>query len=263
VWTFQTAFRWLFPSIRADGRWTDQFSDLLQLNGAPLGPNGVPQIDKATWDRVVGGTRLDAHGVVTAPPTDRFAVYETPWQPPGDPKFLATEVDVIELVQPASSTNGIWNVFSEKCVVDVLLHHRDTRQLATNDAYIALFWLEDPDPAVLMAEPAAKFAMLNTWAGTSPVPTPAGWSGGAAVFKLPATLDAFMPRAVSIDLDLNLVHDGNHLLLLAVCGSSADVPPPLPGAMTGTATIGDLVRTWPRAALRLLKVTTRPPAPPP
>ena len=259
LWTFQTAFRWRFPAIRADGRWTDQLADLIQLfRSSTAGLGNGNTITKATWDAVVGGTRLDASRVVTAAVTDGFAVYETPWQTTAATQTLATEVDVFELVQPLSLQNSIWRVYKEPCTVDVLLHHRDTRPLPVNDAYTALFWRDNVSDVTLLAELASTFTALHAWAGGAVVPQPTGWNrvavAGSAVHKLPAKLDAFMPRAVSIDVDLSGVDPGKHVLFLAVCGSTPESPPPAPAGLTGTSTIGDLVQVWPRAALRLVQV---------
>src|SRR5690606_1704157 len=65
LWTFQTAFRWIHPSIVADGQWSDQLADLVELQRStlPVGQRGR-YIDRALWDAVVGGTRLDASGQV-------------------------------------------------------------------------------------------------------------------------------------------------------------------------------------------------------
>jgi hypothetical protein len=259
LWTFQTAFRWHFPSIRPDGQWSEQLGKLIQLyrNGRnPADRNTT--IDKATWDEVVGNTRLNVARVATTTPTDRFAVYETPWQAPVPETTLATEVDALELVQPLSVANGIWRVYAEPCTVDVLLHHRDTRPLVPNDAHTALFWKDGPSDTALLAEVASTFTALHAWTGAATVPTPAGWNrvevSGSAVHRLASKLDAFMPRAVSINVDLSgVTTPGNHVLFLAVCGSSAEAPP-APAGLTGSSTIVDLALAWPRAALRLVQV---------
>ena len=262
LWTFQTAFRFHFPAIRPDGQWTDQLAESIQQfrTTSPAFGNGRT-INKATWDAVVGNTRLDAAGALSVAPGDRFAVYETPWQPAGGPPIGAMEVDTLELVQPLNppSPNDIWSVYAEPCCVDVLLHHRDTRALPANDAYTALFMKQDATPAALLAEPAAKFATLNAWAGDASVPVPVGWTrvdvNGSGVHRLPSKLDAFMPRAISINVDLSGVAAvGAHVLFLAVCGGSAESPPPPPVGLVGTSTIGDLVVRWPRSALRLVQV---------
>jgi hypothetical protein len=259
LWTFQTAFRWHFPAIRADGVWSDQLADLVRLHRNTAGLGNGDRINKATWDNVVGGTRLTAARAVSAAATDRWAVYETPWQIGGTTPIIATEVDVMELVQPLDVRNGIWRVYAEPCAVDVLVHHRDTRPLVANDAYTALFWRSAPSDAALLALLADPFASLHAWAGATPVPTPAGWNvvstSGGAVHRLPHTLDAFMPRAISIDVDLSAVAAGDHVLFLAVCGGTTESPPVAPAGMqAGVSTVVDLVRAWPRAAMRLVQV---------
>src|SRR5262249_48674954 len=37
LWTFQTAFRWIYPAVVADGLWTDLMGDLVQLHRVVLG----------------------------------------------------------------------------------------------------------------------------------------------------------------------------------------------------------------------------------
>ena len=272
LWTFQTAFRFHFPAIRPDGQWTDQLAALIQQfrTTSPAFGTGST-INKATWDAVVGNTRLNATGALSVAPTDRFAVYDTPWQPAGAAPIVGTEVDLLELVQPLSSTNGIWNVYGEKCVVDVLLHHRDTRALAANDAYMALFMKQGATPAALLAEAASAFTGLHAWAGSTPVPQPAGWTrvevSSNALHTLTSKLDAFMPRAISVEVDLTTAVGqalpmpvGAHVMFFAVCGSSAESPPPAPVGLVAASTIADLVVRWPRSALRLVQVAgPRPP----
>lgn len=253
LWTFQTAFRWRFPAIRADGRWTDQLADLIALfRATTAGLTTGNVINKATWDAVVGGTRLDANRVVTAAATDGFAVYETPWQTAAATAVTANEVDLFELVQPLRVQNSIWNVYQEPSVVDVLLHHRDTRPMPANDGYVALFRRELPTDVALLAEPASTFATLHGWAGGA-LPVIPNWTT-SGVQRLPAAIDAFMPRAVSMNVDLTTIGAGNHVLFLAVCGGSAEPAPPAPAGLAAAATIGDLVQAWPRSALRLVQV---------
>ena len=260
LWTFQTAFRWHFPAVRADGVWSDQLADLVRLHrSSTAGLGSGNTINKATWDSVVGGTRLDASRAVSAAPGDRWAVYETPWQTGGATAVVPTEVDVMELVVPLRITNGVWRVYAEPCTVDVLVHHRDTRPIAANGAYTALFWKSAASDVALLAELADPFATLHAWSGATPVPTPAGWNqvtvSGSAVHRLPVPLDAFMPRAISIDVDLSAVNAGDHVLFVAVSGGGPESPPLAPaGLQAGVSTVVDLVRAWPRAAMRLVQV---------
>ena len=189
--------------------------------------------------------------VVTAAGTDGFAVYETPWNTVASASVIPTEVDLFELVQPPGVTNNIWNVYAEASRVDVLLHHRDTRALSSNDAYVGLFFRELASNAALLAELASTFTPLHAWQGGA-IPAVTNWTS-AGKQQLAAPLDAFMPKAVSFDVNLSAVATGNHVLFLAVCGSTVEAPP-APAGLTGTSTIGDLVRAWPRSALRLVQV---------
>ena len=253
LWTFQTAFRWHFPCIRADGVWSDQLADLIRLyrtSNAGLGTGN--RVTLATWNKIVRETRLAPDRSVSTDPAHPFAVFETPWHTTSS-TAPATEVDVLELVQPLSTSAGIWRVRSEPCTVDVLLHHRDTRPVDANDAYVALFFRVAPGSVALLAERASTFDALHEWRGTATVPVPAGWTRVGTVHRLPVTLDAFMPKAISIDVDLSAVPLGHHVLFLAVCGSSDDPASPAPEGLSATSTIVDMARAWPRAALRLVK----------
>ena len=265
LWTFQSAFRWLFPAIRADGLWTDQFEDLLALyrSGIPALTNGK-KISAKTWNEVVNKTQLDAARKVVTTGATQQAVYETPWQNPGSTTALATEIDLMELVKPVDVKDNVWHTYAEKSVVDILLHHRDSRPTDANDAYTALFMRKAADSATLRALLAQPFAPLHAWTGTTPVPTPTDWTlvsvGANSVHKLPARLDAFMPRAISVELDLSTgFAAGDHVLLFAVCGSSKMVPV-VPAGLMAASTVEDLVRAWPRAAMRIIQVMGPRPA---
>jgi hypothetical protein len=257
LWTFQTAFRWHFPSIRADGLWTDQLADLIELyRSGNVTLTAGNTVDRATWDAVVGGTRLNVNRALSVAVTDRWAVYETPWQNAGASAAVGTEVDLLELIQPLRVTSNIWRVHSEPCRVDVLLHHRDTRPLPVAGAYTVLLMKTSANSATLLAERASRFNPLHAWDGSTPVPAVVGWTaisaGATTVHRLPTTLDAFMPKAISVDVDLSAIPRGHHVMLMAICGGSAEVPP-APVGLTATSTLGDMVRAWPRAAMRLVQ----------
>jgi hypothetical protein len=72
---------------------------------------------------------------------------------------------------------------------------------------------------------------------------------------LNASLDAFMPKAVSFPLDLSdATIVGPFVALLSVCGSSAEAAP-APEALPPAPTIVDLVQRWPRSALRIVELS--------
>ena len=162
LWTFQTAFRWIYPSVSADGLWTDAFAvdrpaaasrRRCRRPAAALG--GARSIDRALWNSVVGGTHLDINGAVTANAADPLAVYRPPWASPASLSARATEVDLIENVQPPRIIDNVWQVFNEQSTVDVLMHHRDSRPLTNPDAWVILLWRSAPAAATLLASPAA------------------------------------------------------------------------------------------------------------
>ena len=97
-------------------------------------------------------------------------------------------------------------------------------------------------------------APLGLPAGGWNVVTP---SPGISLSNLPVSLDARMPRAIPIGLDLSAVPANNFVLLLAIAGSNVDAltQPPV----NAPATVVDLVKNWPYAALRLVQVLPRPP----
>jgi hypothetical protein len=266
LWTFQTAFRWLYPSVQADGRWSDALGTLVELHrstDAALAPI-EPKINQTLWDRVVGTTRVSSTGAVNAAPGDPRAVYRPPWQTPSAMGAAATEIDLIDNVLPVNTIAGVDQLFSEPSVVDVLVHHRDIRPLAASDAFAILLWREDASQAALLG---LDVSTLRTYASAAaaggPAPAaPAGWNrvltGGSALHRLPVPLDARMPRAVSIELDLNAVGAGHFVLLVAFAGSSLDRCAAAPVGLPAAPTIADLVRRWPYAAARLINLTPRP-----
>lgn len=268
LWTFQTAFRWIYPSITADGRWTAQLAQLVRLyrsTGVGGLTNGAA-ITQAVWNQVVGNTRINAAGAVSTAVGDPLAVYRAPWQSSAAPNALATEIDLVELIQTPGQINQVINIYREPCSVDVLIHHRDTRPLAANDAWALLLWASAATPAALVESDqsglAAYVAAVATTVSPNPLPPPpVGWtlqtgSGGQALHRLPASLDARIPRAVSIDLDVSSVPPYHYVLVVAVVGSSIDMLAEAP--QNGPVSVTDLVRNWPYAAMRLSRVIPRP-----
>jgi hypothetical protein len=266
LWTFQTAFRWLYPSVTADGRWTRPLADLVALHRStdPALAPAAPRINKALWDAVVGGTHVTAAGVVTANPGDPLAVYRAPWQTPITPNAVATEVDLLKSVVASQVSGEVAQVFTEPSTVDVLIHHRDIRPVSAGNAFAFLFWQSAAARAMLLAQNADPIrAYVATVLGGGPLPPPpAGWnvelnSVGQPRHTLPVALDARMPRAVPVDLDLSAVTPGHHVLLVAVVGSDVDPCGEAPVALPATPTATDLARSWPYAAARLVRVAAR------
>lgn len=272
LWTFQTAFRWLFGSVIADGRWSDAFGDLVEQHRATLRPTlGAPPlapgrfVDRRLWDAVVGGTRVDpATGQPSGNAGHPLAVYRQPWHTAGAPTVPATEVDLVESVQPREVVTGVWRVHSELSTVDVLLHHRDTRPVPADQAFAILLWRFAPGPVALLGAPAGDIvAFAQDLAQGNAHAVPAGWThqsgpANAPLHPLPVALDARLPRAVSIDVDLSAVPTGNRVLLLAIAGSAVDRCSAAAVGLPVNPTVADLVRCWPHAALRMVQVNPRP-----
>lgn len=268
LWTFQTAFRWLYPAIAADGRWSPVMAATVRLHRAVLDLSNGAFIDRALWEAVLD-TRIDpTTGAVSTNAGHPRAVYREPWHSPLDLTAAATEADLRELVVPASAT-GITGplAYAEPVVVDVLVHHRDLRRQAVGTVNVGLLTAHDADPAALRA---LDIGNTVAWAravatGATPPALPADWTPATRTssgtihhsWAVPAELDAYLPRAVSIPLDLSGRH-GESVLVVAVAGSVTDPCTTNPLSLPSPARVEDLVTRWPHAAALLLRVQNRP-----
>lgn len=264
LWTFQTAFRWHYPSVVPTGMWTDSFGDLVARHRAQLRLPAGAFVDRALWDAVVGGTRLAPDGSVSNNAAHPLAVYRPAWQTQLAMQAVASEVDLLETVQPRSVAGGVWRVFKEPCTVDVLLHHRDTRPVPAGSAFAMVLWRSGPAGGPLLTANATDIVnfAVTAAAGNPPV-VPAGWTmagpvAGGALNLLTVPLTARLPRAVPVDIDLTAVPTNHRVLLLAVAGSTVDPCTSVPVGLPANPTVSDLVRSWPYAALRLVHMNPRP-----
>ena len=270
LWTFQTALRWLYPSVAATGKWTEALGNLVILHRTTMALPALPQIDAAVWSNVVGGVRVKNNGVVSTDLADPLAVYRAPWHTARAPSAAPTEADLMELVVPPRPIGAIWEVYREQSTVDVLVHHRDGRAVPVGGAYVVLMWRSGATPAALMAlSPATVITYLASVSPGPAVPLPAGWNvqirAGVVAQPLTVPVEGRLPRGISIDVDLSAPAVGPHVLLMAFVGSTADEGPPLQPTMSTTAnvpptTITDLVTCWPYAAARVVNIVNRPPA---
>ncbi len=254
LWTFQTAFRWLYPSVIPNGQWSDQFGDLVERHRRTLGlPNaGSRRVDAALWNSVMANAQDEA---------GMPGVYRAPWQNALTPNLPASEIDLMETVVPRRDTNNLWQVYREPSTVDILLHHRDTRPVPANGAFAVLLWRHDSSATRLLAEDCTDIVpYVRSLLGGAPQATPAGWnvalSGGDPLHRLSIPLAARMPRAVSADIDLSAVPSGRRVLLLALVGSSADQFSAVPAGAIDR--VDRFVRNWPHAACRIISVWRRP-----
>jgi hypothetical protein len=265
LWTFQTAFRWIHPSIVADGQWSDQLADLIELQRTV--PPALPPgrfIDRALWDAVVGGTRLAANGQINVSAGDPLAVYRPPWHHVGALAAPATEIDLLETVLPQDTRIGgtVWRVHKEPVTVDVLVHHRDTRPLPANDAFAIVLWRSAATQAAALGGDVSGFVgYARSLLTGAPQADPAGWNAavdgaGARVHRLAHVLDARLPKAIPVDIDLSAVPDWHRVLIVAIVGSNTDNLTTAPTAAVTTPET--LARQWPHAALRLVQVVPRP-----
>ena len=272
LWTFQTAMRWIHPSVVPTGLWTVPFADLVRQERATRGLPAGAFIDRALWDAMVGGTRLTAAGAVSAVPADPLAVFRPSWQSPAAMTVPgaaavppATEIDVIESVQPNGIVADVWHVHSEASTVDVLLHHRDTREVPANDAFTLLLWQSNVSRPNLLARnlSALPAFVAGVVAGGAIGAVPGNFNlavvGGSALHRLPVPLDARMPRAVAIDIDLTARTAGHFVLFVAVAGSLGIDPCTQPPArpVADLTNVTELVRNWTYAAARLVQVFPR------
>jgi len=275
LWTFQTAFRWLYPSVVADGQWSEGLANLVALHRTTLTLPATSVIDAAVWSDIVGtpgfplpagGVRVTAAGAVTRTVGDPLAVYRPPWHTTTLPSLPAREIDLAEAVLPSRVVGGVWEVFKEPTTVDVLVHHRDSRAVPANQAYAVLLWCFGAGAALLMGLPCAPLVTyFQGVAGGANPAVPPGWNlatgPGAVGARSPvrATVDARMPRAASIDVDLSV--GGvlmNNAILVAYVGSGADdLPLALPTTSTAASvppvTIADMVKSWPYTAARVVQ----------
>ena len=256
LWTFQTAFRWLYPSVIPDGRWTDQFGDLVERHRRLLGLSnaGARRVDAGLWTAVMTAA-LDENG---AP-----GVYRAPWQNQAVPDLPGSEIDLMETVLPRRNSNHIWQVYQEPSTVDVLLHHRDTRPVAANEAFAVLLWRSAASGDALLATDCADLVPFarSLVGGGAALPVPAGWNlplagDGTPLHRLSVPLAARMPRAVAINIDLSAVPRGHRVLLVALAGSTVDPFAAVPAGALDR--VENLVRHWPHAAARLISVWPRP-----
>lgn len=256
LWTFQTAFRWLFPSVIPNGEWSDQFGDLVERHRRSLGMSGARRIDAALWNSVMAAA-LDEAG---SP-----GVYRAPWQNALAPASPGTEIDLMESVIPRRDLNNIWQLYRERSTVDVLLHHRDTRPVAANGSFVVLLWRTHRSRTTLNTTDCTDIpAYVRSLLAGPALPLPAGWNVQLAadatpLHRLTVPLAARMPRSVAINLDLSdplVFPNGNHVMLLAIGGSTVD---PFSAVPTGAIDRVDrFVRNWPHAAARLISCWARP-----
>jgi len=274
LWLFQTAFRWLYPSVLPTGLWTQAFGDLVALDRSRRGPMlpGGPLVDQQLWNAVLG-TRLADDLSVSANPVDSLAVARAPWTTALSPTQAATEIDLMETVVPPSTVGGVWTVYCESSTVEVLLHHRDSRAADPGHAWAVLLWRYVASAAAGLTAPVAGVTDFHTSAWTTPASGagPTGWTAvrrpnGSARLPLDFPLDARMPRAVSFDVDLSPPRAPlgqpqppapTAVVFLALVGSIDDDPalaPPAPAAVT----VNGLVTQWPYAAARVCLLQPRP-----
>lgn len=261
VWTFQTAFRWLFPSVVADG----VFSTTLATHIMTQRGNANATIDRTLWDSVMQ-TKIDATGNVSA--AGQLAVYRAPWHTPRAMSVPPTEADFLQLVVPPKLNGSEWQVFREPSTIDVLIHHRDAAPLNPHEAYAVLLWHEFSNGVAHASVPAAPvIAYLRGVASgvSSSTPPPAGWNVvrtpiGDVMHQLDVSLDARLPRGVSIDVDLSparLTPTTNHVLFLAFVNNLGETTLADP-AVAAPANLVDMVTSWTYTAARQVHLMNRP-----
>ena len=152
LWTFQTAFRWLFPSVLADGQWTDAFGDLvraapghLRLRRAAPPPAGSSTRRCGTPSSAApASTRRPA--AVRRTPAHPLAVYRAArGTPPARRPCRPPRSTCSSACSRARCSAACGRCTASRSTVDVLLHHRDTRPVAGERRV--------RDPAVAVAAP--------------------------------------------------------------------------------------------------------------
>jgi len=118
------------------------------------------------------------------------------------------------------------------------------------NARVTLLWQATDDPWRLAeADPADLLAHV---VGTGGPPT--DWTVVRRQLTVP--LDARLPRAVAIDVDLSDVSAG-YVLFLAHVESDADDRPRRPPSVRRPRTLTELVRSWPQLAGRQVRIVAR------
>ena len=254
LWTFQTAFRWLFPSVIPNGQWSDQFGDLVERHRRtlPAPPANPRRVDATLWNSVMAAAQDEA---------GRPGVYRAPWQNAVVPNLPGGEIDLMETVVPRRDSANLWQVYRERSMVDILLHHRDTRPVAANGAFAVLLWRHHSSLNTLMSTDCTNIVpFVRSLLGGAPLADPAGWNvarvGVDPLHRLSVPLGARMPRAATANIDLSAVPSGRRVLLLAIAGSSADGFSAVPAGAIDR--VDRLVRNWPHAAARVVSVWPRP-----
>ena len=268
IWTFQTAFRHLYPFVEATGVVTEAMQDVLRFHRQLTGRSITATIDRGLWEDVVGrldgvdvvgGVRLDPSTLeATVDPAHPLAVHCPPWRSSLNPDASATELDLVERIRTPRLDGDIPAVPREPSTVEVLLHHRDLREVPRMEASVIVYWRSGGAVADLMAAPVDDIvAHADAHVAGLSHAAPAGWSVAVDVFGMSTwtnddPVSARMPRSVPVDVDVSTVPPADdHVVFLAVAASSVDGPRlPAPAA----ATVATLVLRWPYAAARVVRL---------
>jgi hypothetical protein len=237
LWTFQTAFRWLHPSVPASGYWSRALENFLPA----ARDGGTATIDRQLWDDVMA-IRIGTDGPL--------AVYRPPWQTALAPDFAASEADLAELVVPAYGDPATWTAYALPSTVEILLHHRDSRAVPAGDAWATLLWRSFDVPRDRIDADTAGILAYLTGTGDPP----ADWRVLRQQLTVP--LDARLPRAVAIDVDLSGQTPDDTVLFLAYVDSAADDQPRRPPSIESPKTLTDLIRSWPSLAARKVLIVS-------
>ena len=260
LWVFQTALHATDPLCRPTGQWTESFNACLRR----IANDGNQRINQARWTAVVTAAN----------------VFRAPWN-----GLEPTEADLHELIverraaialtiAPAVDRDKIAPIMrSERAphIVDVLVHHRDSRPVARADVRVAV--LSRPMPAdpntwgaiAISDEWKARVAQLMSGAALPPgFALPDSWNiADPARTRQPGgDVDARLPRVVSFNVDFSprLNPDGTQgvppdsmwILLAVVHAANSD--PVAAGDIAG-ATLQDVVRGSHHFAARVVRVS--------
>ena len=238
LWVFQTALHSIDPLCRPDGKWSNQFAARLRVQNAALGN----VINLARWNTTVTAAN----------------VFASPWDG-SEP----TEADLYELIIEDPVTTGPTDsvkVRRRKYKVDVQVHYRDIRPLASGSVKVSLLRRVLPAnkaqwPAIAIGAPW-KTALEQLMSGA----TPAGWSlpdgwtvadSGTRVRTLTSDVDARTPRTVAFDVSFSANSANQDVALLAVVHSTPD---PVTAAGLSGGTLQDLVLQNRQIAIRTVRV---------
>jgi hypothetical protein len=239
TWILQTALHKTDPLVRPNGQWTPQFEARLRVQDPALGT----AITLPRWNAIVTRTNVFAAPWEGTEPTEADLMELIVENPPvGDGSFCPPAVSLVK---------------RRRHLIDVLVHHRDSRPIDPTTVRVTLLRRNLPAtpadwPTVAIGDPW-KTKVEQLMSGAPPAGAlPDGWTPADAVRTRPPTapLDARNPRVVTFTVDFSALARNQHMVLLAIVHS--DVDGVTAAGLTGV-TLRELVLNSHHVAARVVK----------